>query len=353
LVALAHTQPEVRQARTLASLARHLELGGDFDGALECAGATLAAQPEAADAGLIVLRHAHRLAPPRAAAVLANLRSVLGTCPALSMARAEASRASGARVQALAALTELSADMPLLFEPRLVALDMHSEAEEPASLVSAALALLAISCEPSHVSRAEAAVLRLVELSAHGPAARLSQHILDSRNRPDLAYATSAAELARASGDADLTTLALERVVSMLHGPAQVESLAGIAAHHRERGDRVAEVRAWLRVLALASGHPAALTELTRLFAECGDVGRLLVVLSIGLEASVDPMARRQRLLDMASAAAFVGNDRDRAAQYVAALIAESVDFPDWLRTGVAALFALGDVSWRSRRRGV
>jgi tetratricopeptide (TPR) repeat protein len=350
LVALARAQTGASQARTLASLARHLESSGDFDAALECAEATLASQPTAADAALILLRHTHRLAPPRAAAVLAGLRPLLGTSPTLSIARAEAARACGNREQALEALSALSIEMPLLFEPLLSMLELRAEHGEPGPLMASALALLAISREPSHVARAEAAVLRLVELQAPGPAARLSQHILDSRSKPDLAFATSAAELARASGDADLTTLALERVVSMLHGPAQVESLAGVAAHHRQRGDRVAEVRAWLRVLALESGHPEALDELTRLFAECGDIARLLVVLSIGLEASTDPGARRQRLLDMASATASVGGDRERAAQYIAALLAESIEDSVWLRRGVAALFTLGDASWATQQ---
>jgi tetratricopeptide (TPR) repeat protein len=350
LVALARAQVGPSQARSLSNLARHLERSGDFDAALECAEATLASQPSAADAALIVLRHAHRLSPPRAAAVLAGLKPLLGTCPTLSIARAEAARACGQREAAIEALHDLSADMPSLFEPLLVVLELQSEHDEASPLVAAALSLLAVSSEPSHVARAEAAVMRLVELQAPGAAARLSQHILDSRSKPDLAYATSAAELARVSGDADLTTLALERVVSMLHGPAQVESLAGVAQHHRQRGDRVGEVRAWLRVLALAPGHAQALEELTRLFAECGDLARLLVVLSIGLEASVDPAARRQRLLDMASAAAYVGGDRERAAQYIAALLAESIDDELWLRLGVSALFVLGDASWATQQ---
>jgi tetratricopeptide (TPR) repeat protein len=350
LVALARAQSGTSQARSLAVLARLLERSGEFDAALECAEATLSALPTAADAALIVLRHAHRLAPPRAAAVLAGLQPLLHTCPTLSMARAEAARACGDREAALEALHELSSDMPLLFEPRLIVLELQAEHDEPGPLMAAALALLAISHEPSHVARAEAAVMRLVELGAPGPAARLSQHILESRSKSDLAYATSAAELARVSGDVELTTLALERVVSMLHGPAQVESLAGVAAHHRQHGDRVAEVRAWLRVIALAAGHPRALEELTRLFAECGDIARLLVVMSIGLEASTDPDARRQRLLDMASAAAHVGGDRDRAAQYIAALLAESVEDRQWLRVGVSALFALGDTSWATQQ---
>lgn len=350
LIALARAQSGASQARTLACLARHLESSGDFDAALECAEATLVSQPSAADAALIVLRHAHRLAPPRAAAVLAGLRPLLGTSPVLSIARADAARACGNREQALEALSALNTEMPLLFEPLLSVLELRAEHGEPGPLMAAALALLAISHEPSHVARAEAAVLRLVELQAPAPAARLSQHILDSRSRPDLAFATSAAELARASGDADLTTLALERVVSMLHGAAQVESLAGVAAHHRQRGDRVAEVRAWLRVLALEAGHPEALDELTRLFAECGDIARLLVVMSIGLEASTDPGVRRQRLLDMASATAHVGGDRERAAQYIGALLAESIEDSEWLRRGVAALFVLGDASWATQQ---
>lgn len=350
LVVLARSQARAVQARTLAGLARLLERAGDFDAALECAEATLASQPTAADAGLIVLRHAHRLPPPRALSLLSGLTALLGACPSLSMARVEAARACGERERALTALHELSADMPLLFEPKLVALDLHAEHTEPAPITAAALALLAISCDPPHVARAEAAVMRLVALQAPGPAARLSQHILDCRSKPDLAYATSAAELARVSGDPDLTTLALERVVSLLQGPGQIESLTAVAAHHRNREDRVAEVRAWLRVLALSPGHTRAIDELTRLFAESGDIARLLVVMSIGLEASADLNARRQRLLDMASAAAVVGGDRERGAQYIAALIEDSVDDTLWLRLGVAALFVLGDASWATQQ---
>jgi tetratricopeptide (TPR) repeat protein len=347
---LARTQSGAVQVRSLSALAREHEALGDFAVALECAEATLASQPSAADAAIVVLRHAHRLSPPRAAALLTELRPLFGCCPPLALTLAEAARAGGDRPRALSAVNELSAQMPLLLEPRLFLLELQAAHDEPGPLLAAALGLLAHSQDAGHVAKAETAVLRLVELGAIGQAARLAQHILDARCRADLAYATSAAELARASGDTELATLAFERVVSLLHGDAQLESLAGVAEHHRRRQDRVAEVRAWLRVLSLSPGQPDALTHLTRLFAESGDVGRLLVVLSIGLEAMTEPDERRQRLLDMASAAAQVGEDRERAAQYISALLHESLDDRHWLRTGLGALFVLGDSNWATEQ---
>ncbi len=347
---LARAQTGDAQARSLANLARQQELLGDFDAALECAEATLASQPAAADAAIVVLRHAHRLAPPRAAAVLASLRPLLDTCPPLSLMLAEAARAAGAREQALQAMVELNTHMPLLYEPLVFILDLQLAGDDPAAVLAAALALLACSQEPSHVARVEAAVLRLVELGSASGAARLAQHILDARCRADVAYATSAAELARTAAEPELLTFALERVVSMRSGARQIESLIAVADHHRLRGDRTAEVRAWLRVLSLAPGHAGALEHLTRLFAESSDLARLLVVLSIGLESSTDAPARRKRLLEMASAAAAVGGERERAAQYVAQLLAESVEDPPSLRIGVGALFALGDDAWAIER---
>ncbi|HKP59255.1 MAG TPA: hypothetical protein VJV78_21175 [Polyangiales bacterium] len=347
---LARTQTGAVQIRSLSALAREYEALGDFAAALGCAEATLASQPSAADSAIIVLRHAHRLSPPRAVALLAGLRPLFGCCPPLSLTLADAARAAGDRAQALAAVEDLSSQLPLLLEPRLFLLELQIAHDEPGPLLAAALGLLANSQDAAHVAKAEAAVLRLVELGATGQAARLAQHILDARCRADLAYATSAAELARASGDMELSTLAFERVVSLLHGDAQLESLAGVAEHHRRREDRVGEMRAWLRLLSLSPGQPDALAHLTRLFAESGDVGRLLVVLSIGLEDMTEPNQRRQRLLDMASAAAQVGADRERAAQYIGALFSESRGDRQWLRIGLGALFALGDANWATQQ---
>ncbi|HEX7479886.1 MAG TPA: hypothetical protein VF331_18940 [Polyangiales bacterium] len=335
-----------QQARALVALARHLENLGDFDAAVASADAALASDATAADAAIVLLRHAHRMEPSRAVARLTHARTLLGELPALLSAIAEAARAAADHDTQLSVLHAWCERLPYFPEARLSALDFHLTQSDPAPILAEAEALLRDAGGPLIVSRAKEAVSRLHELSAHADAARLAQRVMDELGRADAQYADEAVELARAADDPALLATALERAASTVDGAARLSRLLLLAEHHAQRGDRVGQLRALLRALAVDATCMQALEGLATLFAQSGDENRLLTVLSLSLQAQTDPAQRRQRLLDLASAAAHVGNDLPRALAYLKTLMLESAEDREGLLTSLGALFALGEPRW-------
>ncbi len=334
------------QGRALAVLARQLENMEEYGAALASAESALASDPSAADAAVIVLRHAHRLEPDRALTLLKQARTLLGDLPALLSATAEAARAAGDFAAQLAILQDHCHLMPRLPEPRLAALSYRIEEGATADILEEADALLRDAGGPTIVGRVRDAVERLAELGAHEAAAQLAQRVMDELGHSDPSYADHALQLAQATGQAALISSAMERALSAREGSARLARLLSLAEHHAQQGDRVAQVRALLRALAVDVTCAEALTGLSQLFTEAGDANRLLTVLALLLETQNDPEARRKQLLHVASAAAAVAHDLPRAAGYLKTLMAESTEARPWLLRALGALFALGGATW-------
>lgn len=334
------------RGRALAMLALELEAMHDFGAALASAEAALAHDPGAADAALIALRHLHRHKPEQALPLLATAQRLLAAPPAVMFATAEAAAAASAPDVQVRALNEISRRLPYFAQPRQLCLEAWLRTRDVAQIVSAAEDLLAHAAGPASVRRLREAVTRLAELNAWSPAARLAEQVLAAQGKLDPAFADTAYELARKSEDPTLGLRALERAASAHVGPARAACLFQLATRHGASADRAAELRALLRAAAVPEGRLRALELLALRFAECGDLSRLLTVLSLRLDGTTEPGERRHMLLDMASAAVNVAQDRSAAAGYLRRYFQESGDDRDALLLGLGALFALGDDDW-------
>jgi hypothetical protein len=334
------------QGRALAVLSRQLENMADFDGAVSSAEAALEQDDTAADAAMIALRHVHRLEPARAVTLLRRARTLLAGPPLLLLSMAEAAAAGADRDTQQQALAELSAALPFLFQPRARALEALLTEADSEAIRQQSEALLEHCAGPEVFELARSAVARLAELGENAVAARLAERVMCCQGQIDPADADRALQLARRTGDAALLRAALERAASVHEGAARLDCLLQLAAQHRAQGDAVAEVRALLRALPLPDEQRRALARLTDCFAEQGDKDRLLTVLTLRLDATRDPDARRAQLFDMACAARTYGDDRAAVAEYMSALIKESVSERHWLLFALGGLFTLGDAAW-------
>src|SRR5690606_41335415 len=95
-----------------------------------------------------------------------------------------------------------------------------------------------------------------------------------------------AGALAAASGRHELRRAALARRLGPQIAAARVELLHELAALHRDAGDRAAEARTHLRVLAVRPHEPRALERLQTLYAETGETDRLMAALALELEGA-------------------------------------------------------------------
>ncbi len=342
--ARAKDNPQQR-GRALAALCRQLENMNELDDAVGSADAALAADPNAADAAIVVLRHAHRLEPGRATQLLGRARALLGDSPPLLFALAQAALAARDADTHLRVLHDFCELAPLMPEPRLLSLAHRMTQSDATAIMDDAEALLRDGGGPVVVARSREAADRLAELGAYEEAARLAQRTLDERGQLDPEYAARALELARHAADPSLITVALERCASAESGCERLARLLELAAHHAALGDHVAELRALLRAVALDPGSEQALSGLADLFGRARDHHRLLTVLTLELDMLEDPKARQAKLLELAAAAAD-GGERDRAVEYIGALMIENAADRAALLIALGALFSLGDPRW-------
>ena len=345
LVLLARLRSGREQGRALAVLARQLEDMGEFDAAVSSAEAALSQDSSAADAAIIALRHVHRLDPRRARALLAQARELLASPPALLLSMAEASRAASDPNAQLESLHELSRGLPFLLQPRLLALNLALTTPDPELIASEADRLLDHCVGPDVTECGRNAVTRLAELGDYASAARLSERLMACQGFVDPAFADRACSLAHMAGDPNVLARAFERAASVHEGGTRANCLLQLAAHHASHADRVAELHALLRALAMPEGRARTLPILAQRFAEAGDKNRLLTVVSLQLDGLSDTAARNQLWFDAASAALTLG-DAPIALAYMRALFQENANDRQGLLFGLGALFALGDAEW-------
>jgi len=346
LTMLTRVQSGRARARMLAGLAREQERLNDFDAALAAAEASLFIDGSGADAVLIALGHLHRGTPERALALLAQAQRTLAAPPAVLLSTAEAAAAAGDTIQARRALEQLLEQLPDHAPARSLLLEQLLAGDDAASIAACARALVS-HCSSLQLDRqAHDAARRLAELGEHAAAAELAEQLLCRHGRLDAELADFAYELAHESGQGALQIRALERAASAHSGAARAACLFQLATRHAAGADRVAELRALLRAAALPEGRARALEQLGPRFAELGDLERLLTVLSLRLDATADPAARRALLFEMACAAVSFSEDRVRALSFVRSMLVESGGERQALLYGLGAVFALGDASW-------
>lgn len=331
------------RARDLSALAALLANAGALELAVERARQALATDPRAADAAWLIVRFAGAVPPNLALDALVLARAVLGEIPSLLAAIARAASALGETAAELDALEAWARMTPLDPEPALALLDARCRQGEPRAIQEASRdALASEALGPETAAGIRAAATRLRELGSEAEAAMLAILALDRLGGRDHELRRLAVEAAEASAQPALRVAAAERVVATTPKAARHEPLARLAALQRELGDRPAEVHALLRLLALDPHEDGTLARLETLYAQAGEAERLLAVMALRLAAAGDDTTRRERLLTLASAAAQVAGDRNRAAAYVhEALALESSEEADVARCA-ATLVTLG-----------
>lgn len=334
-----------QRGRALARLAKLLESCGEVDPAIIQADAALVADPTAADAALLVLRHAFRLSNDRAVQSLDSVRSALGDSQPLLATLARAASVSDDLDNHRRALEAWCWLTPLDPEPVLALLGADIRQDDVAAIIESARAALNRDVvSPATAAALHAATSRLAALGALGEAARVAIEAMDALG--DVTFLNFAMDTARRSGERELIVAALEREVAFRQNEERVNALRELARYHYQNSDPLAEVRAHLRLLAQAPGDIEALDRLASVYTDHGESDRLLVVLSLALDATRDLEQKRTRLIDLAAAYAQLKNDLKGSEKCIRTLILDYPVDPGWTRSALGALFAIGDDSW-------
>lgn len=307
--------PPQQRARVLTALAAELEMAESIDEAMSCAEAALTADPGSAEAALLVTRHLESVAEPRAA--LGIVRALFGDSPPILEAWARVARDAGERDAMLEALDAWAAVAPYDHEPWAMRLTAFPSAETPDPLAAAIEGALQPERVVAGLARPLAtAIARLGELGDLERAASLAVRAADVLGPHGDALRELAGQLASNTPSYELRRAALERRIAPQIDEARVELLHELANLHREKGDRAAEARTHLRVLAVRPHEARSLDRLASIYAETGEVERLMAALALELEASTD--ARRfGPLMKLAAASARLRNDLDRAEGFL------------------------------------
>jgi tetratricopeptide (TPR) repeat protein len=138
-----------------------------------------------------------------------------------------------------------------------------------------------------------------------------------------------------------MRVLALEHAFARARESDKAAVLVRLASHFRAAKEHAREARTLVRVLAVAPYHHETLERLSEIYAEAGEIERLMAVLSLRLECASHPDERAQRLRDLAAAALHIAGDRKRALGYVQSIIDEAGEDAIRVAFGIRALVAL------------
>ena len=148
--------------------------------------------------------------------------------------------------------------------------------------------------------------------------------------------------IAEHARNAALKVATFERLLAPLTALERAQMLLRIAGVHRAVGDRAAEARAWLRVLAGSHHHEEAIRSLASIYGECGETERLIAVLTLRLERAESHDERADALIDLATAAARIGKDTKRSDHFIDQIIREAEGAEALIGKALGALVSLG-----------
>lgn len=336
------TDPRAR-ARLLANLARRYALLGELDEATRWAEIALGADPRCAEAALLLVDHHAQLDPPRRVSALRAARAVLGDTPRLLRLLAQAcfgTHDARGQLEALEAWLRLSPLDPL---PALGLTSLRATGKDTLALREAVGQLIAPDrlCDET-AAVAKTALSRLWALGAKREATELALNVADALGEAGAEIVAWALPMVRESDDPHLSRAVLERIVARARGDERRAELRRLAQLCRSRGERAAEARVHLRLLAVEPQDSAALERLAHLYAETRELERLTAVLTLRLNLARTADERRERLLWLACASLSLLDDPGAAVDLVRAALAPE-------RKGDAVL----DVPLADLRRGV
>jgi hypothetical protein len=289
------------RARLLCLLARSYAEGGDPAEAARRAELALAADPRCAEAALMLIETHDMLDPPRRVAALRAARLVLGDTPQLLRLLAQACFGTADARGQLEALETLLRLCPFDPFPALGLAALRATGKDVHALSEAVRSLLAP--ERRADGSAEIARLCLSRLWALGErreAAELSICAADALGETGGELITWSLPYVREGDDARLGRAVLERLVARAQGDSRRAELRRLAHLCRTQGARTAELRVYLRLLAVEPDDAEALERLSAIYAETRELERLSAVLTLQLNAARDLAERREHLLSLA-----------------------------------------------------
>jgi hypothetical protein len=295
----AHLRGALR-ARALAELARIDEGRGQVGRALELAADAVREDAGCARAALVFLRRDRGAFDwARAGAGLARaLRELLGDTPETLRA---AALTTADPAEALACTVRWAALDPVSPEPIFTSLALSEKHALPEYDDAAIDALVSgPRCEPAVVEPLLHAIDRIAPRS---PRRALERALLGAAALGPAGHALRARafEIGLAHHDHDGLVRAAESQLASPSGD-RAAALRRIAQLRREGDDLAGEARTWLRLLAVAPRDDEALRRLATIYAETGELERLLATLSLRVEEGATPHERAIGHLELAAA---------------------------------------------------
>lgn len=300
------------RARALTALAARAEASGDHDAARDNAATALEADPQAAEAALILAR---RLATGTAPALaIDRALALLGDVPPLVAGAIRASTDDGARLTAIERWSRLA---PTQVEPWLEALAI---ATERGATDLATRAIESLTRDP----RADAASVRplvdgiraLAESASLERATALAITTADRFGEAGAPLRDLASSLAERTGASSFTTAALERSLPAATDADAITTLRAIAAQHQREDDLAAEARALLRLLARAPRDHQAIDRLATIYASTGEHERLMAALALRIAEGAGEDERFEGWLALATSSAQILGDVEGAESF-------------------------------------
>lgn len=346
---LSHAASTAEECRASLELADRLRQR-DPVRASELAERALTADPTEPRAALILLELGKARAP--SAPALAVVRSLLGeTAEGLALL----ARVAPTPTDALAATVRWAALAPASPEPLAAALEESLTRGIEEYLEAGVVALLESQrltpvVEPVLVR----VITRLGELGRVGRACELALRATVLLGAAGPALATLALDLARRSGNGTMVRDALELGLSLSTREERATHLRALADHHRAAGDVPSEMRALLRLLAVAPRDARAIDRLAAIHAEAGNQDQMLAALALRTDEGATPVERAIGLLSLAKANFEVLHDEARGDEFLAAAIeAPDGDESEAQRLERLLTVALGMVSLGRSARAI
>lgn len=306
------------RALVLLRLVRVQRAAGAREEAVASAELALEADPDCADAALVLLDELPQLPTAPKIDVLRRMRSVLGDTPELlrQLARAcfAAADPQGQR-EALEALLSLSPDDGFAARALVALRTTGRDAGALRDAVRSALDTRRFGSQTLAV--VQPALTRLAALSGLDASVELVVAALEQLGEQVRPLLDWASEHAHELGSLPLRGAVLEQLVAHASLAERPLALRRLAALRREQGASWAAARAELRLLALTPGDTSALERLATIYAETGEAQRLDAALDLLCERASSEEDRRMRLLDRALCAARFAHDDEQARGFV------------------------------------
>ena len=335
-----------RRGQIHAQMALRWESTGDTEQALIEASQALELDPRNADAALVALANLTAAPPGHGHRLLLCCRRALGDSPPL-LEKVYEYAAAAPTVEtgdedADGVLATWGRLAPFDTRPVLARIGLAGRNGDATALSAALDDAIALPSFGGLTTEIVAQGLRqLAACTSAAATVPMALRALDRRGNLEGELLPLVLGMAEQSGKPEHRLAAIERAIAFSTKEERVVPLKRLALLHKHLGNRAAEARSLLRMLAVAPNDGFALGRLRRVYAETGELTRLSAVLSLELRLAKDAPTRRERLLDLA-AVAWIEGDVERAAAFTWTMAEAAGDDEDALLAAANHLVSVG-----------